>query len=517
MTLSSSLFERISTGKASLAASTLASAFALLEGLSGNHELAHLSTGASAMLAAYSLFALTRYERANARVLGKIANVCSEISKGNFEARVVRIEEPGMLGEAQHRLNDMIDRSDAFVREATASLAAVCRNVYYRRIFLEGLDGAFRTAAEVINHSVEAQAAIEQQRVASVAEQLRIIDLLGSALKSLADGDLAFRLVDFPETYMRLQQDFNAAASQLEDALSSIIGGANTICSTTREIANAANDLAHRTEQSAAGLEETTAAIQEISNSVDTTVLGARHASETVSTAKSDAEKSGEIVRCAIEAIGRIEKSSQAIAQIIGVIDEIAFQTNLLALNAGVEAARAGESGRGFAVVAAEVRSLAQRSAEAAKEIRNLISTSSSEVQDGVKRVTEAGQALERIAVQVTQINRTIGEIAAGASNESSAIHQISIAIGQMDHDTQKNAAMVEETTAATHSLLQETERLLGSVQNFKVRQDEAQPNVGSRPQKKTSLERPLKTVRLPASGAAVQKAEIEQSGWEEF
>jgi methyl-accepting chemotaxis protein len=520
MTRSSSRFESVSMVRAGVVMAVTASALAALAGSFGSYELEHIATTASAIVGALSLIALSKHERAHARVIDKIATVCGEISKGNFEARILNIEETGRLADAQYKVNDMIDRSDAFVREATASLAAVCRSVYYRRIFLGGLDGSFRTAAEVINHSVEAQAGVEEARLKTTAEQAQIVESLGRGLKSLAEGDLTYRLANFPEAYAGLERDFSAAAGQLERALANIIGVAHTISSATREIATAANDLSRRTEQQAAGLEETAAAIQEISTTVGKTVEGARHASEAVSTAKLDAEKGGEIVRCAVEAMGRIEKSSQNIGQIIGVIDEIAFQTNLLALNAGVEAARAGDSGRGFAVVAAEVRALAQRSAEAAKEIKKLISISSSEVHEGVNRVTETGMALERIVAHVAGINHVIAAMASGAAEQSTAIQQINIAIGQMDQDTQKNAAMVEQTTAATHSLLQETDGLVRSVQDFKVvTPADAAPHAVSRAPTNSASLVALKRVASAGSGVAVRHAaaEAEESGWREF
>jgi methyl-accepting chemotaxis protein len=517
MTRSFSRFEPSSLGKTAACAAASASTLAALSGFFGVHALEHIGAVASATLGVLSLIAFVKSDRAHARVINKIATVCAEAAKGNFEARITNIEEIGSEADAQHKVNDMIDRSDAFVREATASLAAVCRNVYYRRIFLEGLDGAFRNAAEVINDSVKTQSAVEAARAKAAAEQTQIVEELGQGLKSLAEGDLTVRLENFPETYRRLELDFNAAAGQLEGALADIIGGADVICSTTREITSAANDLARRTEQAAAGLEETAAAIHEISNTVVKTTEGARQARETVSHAKSEAEKSNEIVRGAIDTMSRIEKSSQNISQIIGVIDEIAFQTNLLALNAGVEAARAGDAGRGFAVVAAEVRALAQRSAEAAKEIRALISVSSGDVHEGVDKVTQAGNALERIVAQVVRINQIIAEMASGATEQSAAIQQINIAIGQMDQDTQKNAAMVEETTAATHNLLQETEGLVRSVQDFKVAQDLTRVSIPSSARKSA----PLVALKRVASlgGAAVRKLDTdpEESGWEEF
>ena len=297
----------------------------------------------------------------------------------------------------------------------------------------------------------------------------------GAALSRLAAKDVTCRIAaDLPEAYARLQADFNAALSQLDEALSHVASGAQAIRSATQEVAAAAHDLSRRTEQQAANLEETAAAVKEITATVGKTAQGARRASEAASTAKSDAESSGEIVRRAIEAMSGIERSSQNIAQIVGLIDEIAFQTNLLALNAGVEAARAGEAGKGFAVVASEVRALAQKSAENAKEIKSLIASSRGEVQEGVGLVAEAGTALQRIATQVVGIDRIIVEMASGAADQAAALQQINAAIGQMDRDTQKNAAMAEEATAAAQCLRQETEDLVRSVRDFTIAQDGA-------------------------------------------
>ncbi len=403
-------------------------------------------------------------------MIERVTTVSNEIVKGNFEARIIGIGERGKSAEAQFAVNDMIDRCDAFVREATASLEAVCRNVYYRKILLSGLEGSFRHAAQAINDSVAAQArAVEEARGKAAAELQRIVEAVGQGLGSLARGELTRRLSDLPAAYSQIEGDFNATAQKLQQALTDIIAGTRTIGAATREIAAGADDLSRRTEQQAAALEETAAALHEISMTVAETVKGAHQAAEAVSTAKSDAEGSGEIVRRAIDAMDRIETSSQHIAKIVGVIDEIAFQTNLLALNAGVEAARAGEAGRGFAVVASEVRALAQRSAQAAKEIKGLIAASSSEVREGVNRVVETRQAIEHIVAQVGDISQVIAAIATASNQQSTALQEINVAIGQMDQDTQKNAAMVEETTAATHSLMHDAEGLVSSVAEFDV------------------------------------------------
>ena len=189
-------------------------------------------------------------------------------------------------------------------------------------------------------------------------------------------------------------------------------------------------------------------------------------------------------MRQAVDAMGKIEKSSQGIGQIISVIDEIAFQTNLLALNAGVEAARAGDAGRGFAVVASEVRALAQRSADAAKEIKALIAASSSEVGNGVKLVAETGESLARIVAKVSEINSVVGEIAASAQEQATGLQQINIAVNQMDQTTQQNAAMAEEATAASRSLSQETGQLSGLVGQFQISQAGEKNVVGGEPRK---------------------------------
>ena len=240
---------------------------------------------------------------------------------------------------------------------------------------------------------------------------------------------------------------------QLEKALQSVKDSTQAMDSGTHEISTASNDLSRRTEQQASSLEETAAALDEITATVKKAAEGATHARKVVAATKDDAEKSGEVVRKAVEAMGGIEKSSQQISQIIGVIDEIAFQTNLLALNAGVEAARAGDAGRGFAVVASEVRALAQRSAEAAKEIKGLISTSTGQVEQGVQLVAETGKSLERIVSKVAEINGVVTEIASGAQEQATGLQQVNTAVNQMDKVTQQNAAMAEQATAASRSL----------------------------------------------------------------
>jgi methyl-accepting chemotaxis protein len=369
---------------------------------------------------------------------------------------------------------------------------------------------------------------LEETRIkeaeALAKERAAVAKAISAGVAKLAAKDLTYRMTeDLPEAYRQLQEDFNAAAVQLESAMAVVVRGADAISSATREIAAAADDLSRRTEQQAASLEETAAAIQEITTTVKRSADGAAEAHRVVSTTKEEADRSGEVVRKAVDAMGRIEKSSQNIGQIIVAIDEIAFQTNLLALNAGVEAARAGEAGKGFAVVASEVRALAQRSAEAAKEIKSLISASTTEVGAGVSLVVETGKSLERIAAQVVHINDAVSKIATAGMEQSSALQQVNVAVGHMDQDTQKNAAMVEETTAASHCLRKESEDLAHSVATFQIAASErSAPSVRRRsdsPLAQTS--RPaLKPVRA-RSGSAAPKLEPDakaaQDNWDEF
>jgi methyl-accepting chemotaxis protein len=317
---------------------------------------------------------------------------------------------------------------------------------------------------------------------------------LGGGLKNLAGGDLVIRLGEgFSPTYAQIRDDFNEAIDKLKTTILTVVESTGAIQTGAQEISAASDDLSRRTEQQAASLEQTAATLTEITAAVKKSAEGASHARQVVTAADADAKQSAVVVRQAVGAMSAIAKSSQQISQIIGVIDEIAFQTNLLALNAGVEAARAGDAGRGFAVVASEVRALAQRSAQAAKEIKALISDSAGQVDEGVKLVAETGHSLERIMAQVTDINAVVGDIAAGAQEQSTALQEINGAIDQMNLVTQQNAAMVEESTAAGHSLSQETSRLSHLISQFQV----------GRPASEETLRRELKEAAPHAFRAA--------------
>lgn len=430
----------------------------------------------------------------------------------------------GPLSRLQARMIDLAEgRLDVEVEGQTRGdeVGAMARAVQVFKT--EGL-----RARKLEVEAADARQIAEQQRQLADAErrsneeaQAAVVNGLAAGLARLSDGDLTIRVQDFPAEYRKLGDDFNAAVAKLEEVMSVIAGNGRLISSGTSEIAHAADDLSRRTEQQAASLEQTAAALDQITATVKTTAEGARHAKEVVSKAKAGAEESGDVVQRAVAAMGEIEKSAGQISQIITVIDEIAFQTNLLALNAGVEAARAGDAGRGFAVVASEVRALAQRSAEAAKEIKTLISTSSSQVANGVNLVGETGKALTRISDQVSEISTIVSEITASAVEQSSGLQEVNNAVNHMDEITQKNAAMVEQSTAASHSLKTEADQLNQLIGRFNVKDS---GNVlplatRSRPAAKAPS---VRTVRTTASsgrsnGAAARQLEEPADDWREF
>jgi methyl-accepting chemotaxis protein len=316
--------------------------------------------------------------------------------------------------------------------------------------------------------NAERQNNLDMQRD-EAALQARVVTTIGEALEKLAGGDLTVRCADLGNRYAALRDNFNEALTHLDAAMAKVNSKSIDIGGSKEEIRKASNELSQRTERQAANLEETSAALDELTVAVRQTAEGAADAAKRVTTVSSEAMRSDRVVEEAIAAMSGIEQSSDQISNIIGVIDDIAFQTNLLALNAGVEAARAGEAGKGFAVVAQEVRELAQKSAAAAKEIKDQIARSSNQVENGVRLVGEAGDALKRISDQIKSANEIVGKIAHSAAEQDTTLRSISTSLNQLDVATQHNAAMAEETTASAEALAVDTEELLNLIRGFRV------------------------------------------------
>lgn len=343
------------------------------------------------------------------------------------ERQIAKLIEGAIAGELDSRIN--IDKYEGFMREIAGGVNKLMDSV-----------------------------------VEPIKETARVV-------QALAEGDLTQAMDgDYQGQFADLKEAVNSSIFNLEDMVGKIRNGSASIVSAAAEIAQGNADLSQRTEEQASSLEETASSMEELTGTVKQNADNARQANQLAAGARTQAEKGGEVVNNAIGAMSQINSASKKIADIIGVIDEIAFQTNLLALNAAVEAARAGEQGRGFAVVAAEVRNLAQRSAGAAKEIKALIKDSVEKVEDGSRLVNESGKTLEEIVTAVKKVSDIIAEIAAASQEQSAGIEQVNKAITQMDEVTQQNAALVEEAAAASESLDEQARSLDQLMAYFKIK-----------------------------------------------
>ncbi|MDV3468815.1 methyl-accepting chemotaxis protein [Stenotrophomonas sp. C3(2023)] len=375
--------------------------------------------------------------------------------------RLLRLIVNPIIGEDGQRQGFVVEWADrtleAQVEDELARIVqAAAQGDFSARVSVEGKDGFFLQLAQQLNALLDANA--------TSIEQISVL------LSSLSRGDLTARMEgNFQGVYARIRDDGNATIAQLTAIVSSIQGASRSINDAAATLSQGNGHLASRTEQQAASLEETAATMEELTATVRQNAEHARQANQLASSAAEVAASGGDVVGSVVVTMSGIEQSSRRIAEIITVIDGIAFQTNILALNAAVEAARAGEQGRGFAVVAAEVRTLAQRSAEAARQIKGLIDDSVGKVSHGADLVQRAGTTMNDIVQSVRQVNQIMGEIAAASQEQSTGIEQVNQSIAQMDVNTRQNASLVEQAAQATRAMDEQAGHLSDAVARFRL------------------------------------------------
>jgi methyl-accepting chemotaxis protein len=414
------------------------------------------------------------------------------IDKLRMEAEQRAAEEAQRKAEEEQR-----QREAAIVAEVAEVAKAASTGDLDRRIDLDGKSGFLLNLCEGVNNLVHLTG-------------IALKDVAG-VLGAVAQGDLTRRITgDYAGVFGQLKGDVNLTADKLFEVVSNINEASTQITGAASEVAAGSQDLSERSEQQASALEETAASMEELAATVRQNSANAQQANQLAAGAREVAAGGGQVVSDAISAMGRIEDSSQKIEDIVGMIDEIAFQTNLLALNAAVEAARAGDAGKGFAVVAQEVRNLAQRSAQASKEIKTLIAESSQQVRSGADLVKGAGRTLDEILGSVKRVADIVAEIAAASAEQASGIDQVNAAVTQMDEMTQQNAALVEESTAAAHSLEDQARHLSEVMAFFHTGETAAKPAApaagkpaaAAKPAAKAQVKAPVKA-KAPAKKPA--------------
>ena len=477
----------------------------------GKYEIMIVVAGFLAFLAG-GLLALFSAQGIS-RQIGSMVTEMGALAAGDFNIRVEAAARQDEIGQMAKAL--LVFRDSAAAKT---------------RLEIEAAEQ--RQGMEKVREQAEAERDRSAQAQAKVAKgQEEFINLLGEGLESLARGDLTRRLaVDPSDPFKQLKDDFNTTVSKLQETINMIAASSGAVQGATQEIGAGVVDLSERTEQQASSLEETAASMEQMSAIVRQSANNAQQTNHAATATRDLAVNGGELAGQVVSAMTKIEDSSRQITEIVGLIEEIAFQTNILALNAAVEAARAGEAGRGFAVVANEVRTLSQRSSQALKEIKTQILNSDSNVKVGVGLVKQAGDSLNEIVQSVKKVASLVAEIAAASQEQSMGIDQVSKAVTNMDHMTQQNAALVEETNAALQSAQVQVDELRQAVNFFKtgevftlavpsapVRSALAASPAAPRPFKKAHKlpSRPSRAATSPATAAAVALAA--DADWKEF
>ncbi len=480
----------------------------------------------------------------------EIAPVLQSAQKGDLTQRIDIQGKQGFYLELASATNELLEQVNQAINDTVSGLKALEAGQLDHRITTE-YEGAFDVIKQTANNTAEKLDSVLNDETAPVLQAAQKGDLnqrietrgkqgfylqLASAvnelltqmsqaindtvagLKALEAGKLTHRITTVYEgDFDAIKQANNNTAQKLAEIIGNVSATAEEVNTGSSEIAEGNNTLSARTQEQAAALEETAASIEEITGTVQQTADNSRQANQLATNARGQAEKGGEVATRTVEAMAEINSSSRKIADIIGVIDEIAFQTNLLALNAAVEAARAGEQGRGFAVVAGEVRSLAQRSAEAAKEIKVLINQSVASVESGSKLVDESSSALTEIVSAVSKVGDIIAEIAAASVEQTSGIDQINKAVAQLDAGTQQNTAMVEESAAASQMLNDQAINLRQQVAMFDLGSESGLRSTGSPSKNKTKSKVSTQPMASPKPRPKQSKSNGKDDVWEEF
>ncbi|WP_412480121.1 methyl-accepting chemotaxis protein [Azonexus sp. IMCC34839] len=490
------------------------------------------------------LKAMSSMQQGLSSLVVDIQAIVSAAEQGNLGQRMSLSGRQGFGLEIGQSLNRLVETADTSLRDISRVSVALASGDLSQKIEAK-YAGAFGETANAVNKTVEVLSAVigevrEMVNAASegdFSKQIGVADKQGYALvlaqllntlgntanealtdisrvaQSLAKGDLTQSIErQYPGLFGSTAGAINAISENLQSLIGNIVEAVGLINTAAKEIASGNQDLSSRTEEQASSLEETASSMEELTSTVKQNSENARQASDLASNAKLTAVKGGEVVHQVVETMTTIHQSSSKIANIIGVIDGIAFQTNILALNAAVEAARAGEQGRGFAVVATEVRNLAQRSATAAKEIKDLIADSVSKVEAGNQQVAQAGRTMEEVVLSIQNVANIMAEISGASREQTAGIEQVSLAVGQMDEVTQQNAALVEEAAAAAESLEEQAHALAVAVGRFKL--STSQTSVAQLPPMR---EAPRAALSRPAAKLSAPPTSSLDDHWEEF
>ncbi|MEL4241978.1 MULTISPECIES: methyl-accepting chemotaxis protein [Shewanella] len=411
-------------------------------------------------------------------------------------------------GERLGTVVEWLDRTEEVQveQEIARIVGAAAAGDFTQRVDSQSKQGFFLMLANSLNALIETSD--------------RGLQDVARVLMAMAEGDLTTRIYnEYEGTFNDLKNYSNQTAEKLSYMIRDIQKAADTINTASTEIAQGNADLSSRTEEQASSLEETSASMEELTGTVKLNADNASQANALASKAADVAEDGGELIQQVVQTMASINESARKIADIIGVIDGIAFQTNILALNAAVEAARAGEQGRGFAVVASEVRSLAQRSANAAKDIKALISDSVSKIESGNSLVGKSGDTMKEIVIAIKRVNDIMAEIASASNEQAIGIDEIGKAVVQMDEMTQQNAALVEEAAAAAESMQSQAQQLADSVANFKV--DEETSAIGRTSELKKIATKTPSLARVSTKPKAMTPKprlnKVDQDEWEDF